>query len=54
MSFGTSALKLPFISTVALNVWLLPALSVTVIAMVLPGAKSVLPDTVGVASLPVP
>ena len=38
----------------ASKVCVLPALSVTVNVTVLPGAKSVLPDMLGVSSLPVP
>ena len=54
IGLGTSALKSPLPSTVAVNVCTVPTLSVTVIVTVLPVARSVLPLIVGVLSLPVP
>ena len=54
MALGTSALKSPLLSTIAVNVCSAPALSVTVMVTELPGLKSVLPVMVGVVSLPVP
>ena len=54
MALGTSALKSPLLSTIAVNVCSAPALSVTVMVTELPGLKSVLPVIVGVVSLLVP
>ena len=51
---GTSTVKLPFASTSVLMVWALPALSTIVSDTTLPSAKSLVPDRVGVASLPEP
>ena len=49
---GTSALKLPPGSTVALKVCTVPRASVTVNCTVEPGGRSVVPLTVGELSLP--
>ncbi len=54
IALGTAALKLPRLSTIAVNVCSAPALSVTVMVTELPALKSVLPVIVGVVSLPVP
>ena len=51
---GTSALKSPLASTVAVKVCCEPVLSVTVIETVLPAIRSVLPLMVGVLSLLMP
>ena len=51
---GTSALKLPEPSTVAVNVCVLPSASVTDSVTVLPAGKSVVPEIVGVVSLSSP
>ena len=52
-SAGTSALYVPSACTIAVTVWVLPALSVMVSVTVLPGVASVVPERVGVVSLPV-
>ena len=53
-SAGTSTEKVPSFSTIAIKVCVFSALSVTVIDTLLPGAWSVLPEMVGVASLVLP
>ena len=53
-SCGTSTEKLPLASTKVLMVCVLPALSTTVSETTLPSGRSVLPDKVGVGSLPEP
>ena len=50
-AFGTSALNVPSPCTIAVTVWIVPALSVTVSVTVLPGIAEVIPDKVGVVSL---
>ena len=50
-SAGTSAVYVPSPCTVAVKVWVLPPLSVTLMLTVSPGARSVVPEIVGVASL---